>query len=135
MWGGGVEIAYAAQATLAVLVAASLVWLWRSPAADELKAAALPCACLLTTPYVLDYDLVVLAVPIAYFTRHGLAHGFREYEISLLALAWVAPLVGRAFAGAIGLPLGLIAVSTLYVLALWRAAVDLETKRRSPVLA
>src|SRR4029077_2002268 len=42
MWGGSVEPAYAAHAALALVAAASLVWLWRSPAADELKAAALP---------------------------------------------------------------------------------------------
>jgi alpha-1,2-mannosyltransferase len=38
-----------------------------------MTAAALACACLLTTPYVLDYDLVMLAVVIAYFTNYGLA--------------------------------------------------------------
>jgi hypothetical protein len=36
---------------------------------------------------VLDYDLFVLAVAIAFFVRHGLQHGFRNYEISLLAAA------------------------------------------------
>ena len=107
MWGGSVETAYAAQAALALAVAASLVWLWRAPAAKELKAAALPCACLLTTPYVLDYDLVVLAVSVAFFARYGLTHGFRDYEISLLALSWAAPLVTRSLAGTTGVPLGL----------------------------
>src|SRR5205085_9700434 len=75
MWGGDVQTAYFAQAMLGTLVAASLVWLWRAPAAIDLKAAALPCACLLTTPYVLDYDLVVLAVSIAVFARFALAQG------------------------------------------------------------
>jgi hypothetical protein len=53
-------------------------------------------AALLATPYVLDYDLVVLAVAIAFFARHGLQHSFRNYEISLLAAAWVALRCGRA---------------------------------------
>jgi alpha-1,2-mannosyltransferase len=127
MWGGGVETAYVAQAALALVVAASLVWLWRRPAADELKAAALSCACLLTTPYVLDYDLVVLAVAIAFFIRFGLANGFRDYELSVLSFAWGAPLVARSLAGAVGIPLGLMAMLVLYALTLWRAAVDLST--------
>jgi alpha-1,2-mannosyltransferase len=135
MWGGSVETAYAAHAALALVVAASLVWLWRSPAADELKAAALPCACLLTTPYVLDYDLVVLAISIAFFVRYGLAHGFRDYEISLLALAWAAPLVARGVAGATGVPLGLIAVLLLFVLTLRRAADELGTSAANPKFA
>lgn len=124
MWGCSVEAAYAAQAALSLIVAASLVWLWRWPSAYELKAAALPCACLLTTPYLLDYDLVVLAVSIAFFVRYGLAHGFRDYEISLLVFAWAAPLVGRNFAAATGVPLGLITVVLLYALTLRRAAVE-----------
>jgi alpha-1,2-mannosyltransferase len=122
MWGGGVETAYAAQGALALIVAASLVWLWRRPAAEDLKAAALSCACLLTTPYVLDYDLVVLGVAIAFFIRFGLANGFREYEISVLSLAWAVPLVTRGVAGAVGIPLGLIVMLLLYALTLWRAA-------------
>jgi Glycosyltransferase family 87 len=121
MWGGSVTTAYAAQGTLTLVVAASLVWLWRSSAADELKAAALPCACLMSTPYVLDYDLVVLALSIAFFIRYGLARGFRDYEISVLALAFAAPLVTRALAGATGVPLGLIAVLLLYAFTLRRA--------------
>ena len=118
MWGGSVETAYAAQAGLALAVAATLVWLWRAPAAYELKAAALACACLLTTPYVLDYDLVVLAVAIAYFTRYGLARGFRDYEISLLAFVWVTPLVARSLASVGSVPLGHMAMLVLYALTL-----------------
>lgn len=132
MWGGSVETAYAAQAGLALAVAATLVWLWRAPAAYELKAAALACACLLTTPYVLDYDLVVLAIAIAYFTRYGLAHGFRDYEISLLAFVWVTPLVARSLASLGSVPLGLMAMLALYALTLRRAVVDLgRTARRT----
>ena len=127
MWGGGIETAYAAQTALTLAVAGSLVWLWRSPAAVELKAAALACACLLTTPYVLDYDLVVLAIAIAFLVRLGLANGFRDYELSVLSLAWAAPLFTRAIAGAIGLPLGFIAMLMLYGLTLRRAAADLGT--------
>src|SRR5260370_30771748 len=130
MFGGGVEGAYVAQAALALVVAVSLVWLWRSPAAQDLKAAALSCACLLTTPYVLDYDLVVLGVAIAFFVRFGFAHGFRDYELSVLALAWGAPLFARGVAAAAGIPLGLMAMLLLYGLTLRRAALDLRTTAR-----
>ena len=77
MWGAGVPLAYAAQIALALMLAACLAWLWRSDAAFELKASALASGSLLATPYVLDYDLVVLAVAIAYLARHGLAPRLR----------------------------------------------------------
>ena len=89
-----------------------------------MKAAALAVASLLATPYVLDYDLVVLAIAIAFFARHGFNHGFRDYEISVLAAAWVVPLLTRGIAGATGVPLGLIVMLALYGLVLRRAAHD-----------
>ena len=125
MWGGGIDVAYAAQGALALSLAASIVWLWRSNAAFELKASALAVASLLATPYVLDYDLVVLAVALAFFVRHGLTRGFHAYEISLLALAWAAPFLTRSIAGLSGIPLGLIVMLALYVMTLRRASTDL----------
>jgi hypothetical protein len=123
-WGADIRTAYAIQTALAVMLAASLAWLWHSNAAFELKAAALATACLLATPYVLDYDLVALAVAIAFLVRHGFAHGFRDYEISLLAAAWIVPLLSRGVAGATAIPLGLIVLLALYGFTLKRALRD-----------
>jgi hypothetical protein len=124
MWGAGVRTAYAIQIALALMLAASLAWLWQSTALFELKASALATASLLTTPYVLDYDLVVLAVAIVFFVRHGMNRGFHDYEISLLAAAWVMPLLSRAIAGVTGIPLGLLALLALYVFIVQRAVRD-----------
>ena len=124
-WEFGIQSAYAAQISLALMLAISLVWLWRSEAAFDLKASALATASLLATPYVLDYDLVVLAVSIAFFARHGMARGFKPYEISILAAAWIMPLVSRSIAGGTLVPLGLIVMLALYIVTLRRAAFDL----------
>ena len=40
--------------------------LWRSRASYEIKAAALGTGAMLATPYLYMYDVVVLAVPLAY---------------------------------------------------------------------
>ncbi|MGC2780419.1 MAG: glycosyltransferase family 87 protein [Bradyrhizobium sp.] len=123
-WGVDVRTAYAVQTMLAVSLAASLAWLWQSDTSFDLKASALASASLLATPYVLDYDLVVLAVAIIFFVRHGLAHGFRDYELSLLAAAWIVPLLSRSVAGLTTLPLGLIVLMALFALTLRRALTD-----------
>jgi hypothetical protein len=123
-WGADVRTAYAIQGALALTLAVSLAWLWQSNAAFELKAAALAIASLLATPYVLDYDLVVLAVAIAYLSRHGLRCGFRDCEISVLAAAWLVPLVSRGVAGVSGIPLGLTAMLALYGIVMRRAIAD-----------
>jgi len=124
MWGGSVQLAYAVQIALAAMLAASLAWLWRSDAAFELKAAALAVGSLLATPYVLDYDLVVLGIAVAYLVRLGLSEGFRAGEISLLAAAWLAPLLSRYVAQAIAIPPGLFVLLALYVFILRRATLD-----------
>ena len=124
LWGAGVQLAYAIQFALALMLAASLAWLWQSDAAFELKAAGLATASLLATPYVLDYDLVVLAIAIGFLARHGLSRGFRDYEISLLAAAWMVPLLSRGIAGVTGIPLGLLVMLAVYVFALRRALQD-----------
>ena len=66
MWGGGIDLAYAAQTAVTLAVAASLAWLWRGKAAFPLKAAGLLIGTLLATPYSLDYDLMLLAPAIAF---------------------------------------------------------------------
>nr|MBA2399073.1 DUF2029 domain-containing protein [Bradyrhizobium sp.] len=124
MWDASIQTAYAMQVALFALLAATLAWLWHNDAAFELKAAALALASLLATPYVLDYDLVVLAVAIAFFVRHGLREGFRDFEISLLAAAWTAPLLSRIVADATDIPLGLIVLLAFYGGVLRRAAHD-----------
>ncbi len=131
MWGGSVDMAYGAQIVLALALAASIVWLWRSRASFDLKAAALVTASLLATPYMLDYDLAVLAIAGAFLVRHGQAHGFRDYEITALAFAWIAPLISRSIAGATGVPVGLMAMLALYTLIVRRAAIDLAAPNRS----
>jgi hypothetical protein len=135
-WGAGVHAAYAIQIALGLSLAASLAWLWRSEAAFELKASALATASLLATPYVLDYDMVVLAVAIAFFARHGQKCGFRDYEISALAAAFIVPLVSRGLAGATAIPAGLVVMLALYAITLHRALTNSENASvRTPRIA
>lgn len=124
MWGASPPLAYVLQLALVLALAASLAALWRSKAAFDLKAAALATGSLLATPYVLDYDLMVLPVAVAFFARHGMTHGFRSCEISLLAAAWIVPLLTRSVASISGIPLGLVLLLLLYAVILRRGCSD-----------
>jgi len=57
--------------------------MWRSRVPYALKAAALAAGTLLATPYVAIYDMVVLAIPIAFLVRIGSSTGFGGYEVSV----------------------------------------------------
>lgn len=126
MWGGTVPLAYAAQTTLSILVIGSAAWVWRARLDHAVKAAILVIATLLASPHVLDYDLTILSVAIAFLAMTGLTRGFRPYEITLLAAAWIVPLVSRGIAGTTGVPIGLLAMIALYAVVLLRASSDLE---------
>ena len=96
--GAPAALANAVQMTATLGVAAALVVLWRSTAAFELKAAALLIGGVLATPYVLDYDLVVLGPAIAFLAVHGLRQGFAPWEVTSLVALWVLPLIARPIA-------------------------------------
>ena len=120
--GGSAGLAYAAQGIVFVTVAAFVFRLWRGNRAFALKAAALIAGSMLATPYLLDYDLTIAAPAIAFLAAHGLNKGFAPYEKSLLAFVFIAPLLTRAIAEHMLLPLGLIAVLLLFSIAIKRAS-------------
>jgi glycosyl transferase family 87 len=124
LWGGGVPLAYALQGAVSAAVVGGTAWVWRSGCDRDLKAALLVVATLLASPHVLDYDLVILALAIAFTVSAGLAGGLRDYEASLLAAVWIVPLLSRSVAGFTAVPIGLLAMLALYVFALRTALSD-----------
>ena len=85
--GGSVQLAWIVQATGSIAVAAAIVYVWRSRAAFDLKAAALAAGTLVVTPYLYMYDLVVLAVAVAFLLRFALDRGFTTSDIVGLGVA------------------------------------------------
>jgi hypothetical protein len=121
MWGASVDVAYVVQATVTLCVGAATVRLWRTRAAFDLKAAALLIATLLATPYSLDYDLMLLAPAIALLAAHGMGQDFAPFEKTLLAAAWLMPLLARSIAQAALIPLAVPLMMSLFILIMSRA--------------
>jgi len=121
MWGGSVNAGYAIHGLVALIVAAALVWLWRSPAPYPLKAAGLSVAAIVTALHSHDYDLMLLAPALAFLMIDGWSRGLAPYEKTMLAAVWIVPLVSRS-AGQVALvPLGTMATLLLLLLLLRRA--------------
>lgn len=120
-WGGSISFAYAAQSTvtLAAIVTAAQV---ARRGSMEVRAAAALSAALLCTPYVLDYDHVLLGVAIAFLVADMAKRGALPYEPTWLAYAWIAPLFGRSLSGIAHIPINLIAAVAILYLAARRAA-------------
>ena len=115
--GGAEQLAWTVQLILTTIVAVVLVMMWRSRIAYSWKAAALAAGTLLITPYLFIYDMMVLAVPVAFLIRVGLRSGFRGYELPALGCA-LALIVSFAF---FGQPVGLAATLIVGGLVLCRA--------------
>ena len=104
MLGGGIDAAYAAQSVMLIVVAAAVIFVWRRPAGIGLKGAALATASIMATPYALDYDLILLALPIAWLAAEGRANGFLPWEKIVLFAVFLLPLVSRSI-GTFGIPI------------------------------
>ena len=120
--GGSIASAYAAQALVAALTTAAVVWAWRQPVELALKSAALVTATVMVTPFVLDYDLIVLALPIAWMSAAALRQGFLPWEKTGLFGAWILPLLSRLIGQNLGLPTAPIMLVLLLALILRRVA-------------
>jgi hypothetical protein len=115
---GPLALAYAAQAATALAAAAALFWLQRRDFRGSSEGPALVAATLLASPFLLDYDLTLLAFPLAYLAREGLDRGFAPFEKSVLILAYLLPLASRILAGGLDLPIAAPTIAaTLYFVA------------------
>lgn len=118
-------LAYAVQAVvsvIAVLVLLRALWM-RPPGARSGSAeiAAIAACVPFCSPFMLEYDLVILAVPMAWLFGEGLRTGFRRGEGAALAAAYVAPALFKITALDNGLKLGVIvAAALLFVMVLRR---------------
>jgi arabinofuranan 3-O-arabinosyltransferase len=128
-FGGTEHLAWIFHWIVTGAVVAGLVALWRSSVRYSLKAASLAVGTLLTTPYLFMYDMMVLAIPVGYIVRIGLASGFRAYELPALGCALILIVIFMLS----GTPVGLGA--TLIVAGLVLARCRLRRAIASPAVS
>jgi hypothetical protein len=90
--GAGLPAAWALQGAVAAACATACWTAWSRRTADPgARIALTACLSLLATPYVHDYDMVVLAPACAALAARGYATGWLRGERACLALAWAWP--------------------------------------------
>jgi alpha-1,2-mannosyltransferase len=94
--GSSEFVAYTLQALAALGAAAVVAWAWRRRSGDtDLKNAALMAATPLSTAFIFDYDLMLLAPAIAWLARRGITDEALPYERTALVAVFFAPFVSR----------------------------------------
>ena len=122
---GGLGLAYGLQALAAVGATAGVIVVQRR--AKSFKAGIssaegplIVLAALLASPFLLDYDLALMAVPLAWMAAEGIRTGFLPWEKIGLFAAFLLPAVSRNIAMTLGLPLAPLVMGGLYALILRR---------------
>ncbi len=131
--GLGVAPAYAAQACAGLVAAGVAVSVLRRGAAGQGSGALAAAAALLMTPFALEYDLAILAVPLAWLLARGMREGFLPCEKSVMAAAYFLPVFAQPVLVHAGLPPAppiLAAVFVLVVRRIRRGGVDAAPDRR-----
>jgi hypothetical protein len=113
---GGEPLAWVLQLALSAAAAVTVCWFWFRKEPFPQQAALLGAAVLLATPYIYMYDVVALAVPVAFLLREALVTGFLPGERSALLAGAVLIFMFPLFS----FPLGFFSIAIVAVLALRR---------------
>jgi hypothetical protein len=129
---GGETLAAAVAGVLAIAMIVLVAFSWRRFGQDGMATGALMLtATALASPYLFNYDLPFLILPILWLVSEGLRRGFRPWEKALLVGLWLAPYATRAAA----LPLGLNLMPLAAALLLWLVWTRAPSPEKAPAAA
>jgi len=103
---GALPLAYGLQTICALGVCAIVASVARRRPGARAEGAVMIAGALLVSPFLLDYDLLLLAIPLAWLFAEGRRQGFLPWEKIVLMAGFLLPLVSRMTAARLGLPLG-----------------------------
>lgn len=115
LWHAPLWLAYGAQILLALGVIVSACFIIRRHRPDHFALSALMVsATLLMTPFMLDYDLLLSAIPLGWLIMNGLKDGFRPWEKIVALAMFILPLFARSLALNLHLPLAPLVLLAFY---------------------
>jgi hypothetical protein len=140
---GPLVLAYTAQAAVAVATALMLVLaLWRRPSgarSGRAEIAAVTACVPFCSPFMLEYDLVILAVPTAWLLSEALRDGFRRGELATLLSVYLAPVLFKVTLFDNAMKLGVIVAAALLLAAVLRRMTEepqaVTVRDREPLAA
>jgi hypothetical protein len=117
----GVGVSYAAQATVALCILATLAFVCARRPGAAAEGAVAAAAAMLCTPYLVDYDLPCLAPPMAWVAADACRGGWRAGEKPVLLTCYLLPLAARGVALQTGIVLAPFVIGALFVITVRRA--------------
>ncbi len=132
--GAPLNLAWGLQAVSALV---AIIGMWRITrmTRGQASGAALVCATLLTTPFLLDYDFTLLGVPLAWLFNRARDEGFLAWEKIALLAGFVLPLAARPLAMSLHLPIAPLVVLGLLTCIHRRAQTAPSSEEPLPLLS
>ncbi|WP_125933252.1 glycosyltransferase family 87 protein [Kiloniella majae] len=126
MIGFGDHFAYVMHWGMASGVVGVLMWLWYRCGPTNMAFAALIPAILLILPYLFDYEMTLLAIPIALLAMDMADKGGVFWEKAILVCGFVTPLILAGIGQNYGIQIGFPVIFSLFILAVSRAVSDVR---------
>ena len=118
--GGGIALGFVVQAVVGLVACGMLARVLAGRPGGPAEPALIVCATMLCTPFLLDYDLTALLLPIAWLMGEAVETGWRPWEkISLLA-AYALPVMARPLAQISGLGIAPLVILCLLTVVAFR---------------
>jgi hypothetical protein len=111
--GGSLPLAWLLHGAGIAVMAAWVCAAWSGRAPFAMKAAILSVGAVICAPYAYMYDLVLLAVPVAFLLRDGRDRGFLPGEMAGLAAACLLLLIFPLFKAPVGVGATLLVASLI----------------------
>ncbi|MCP1834175.1 hypothetical protein J2R76_002512 [Bradyrhizobium sp. USDA 4532] len=92
-FGTSVTTAYVLHGIFALCAVCALVWTLRKPINAAAERSIILLACLLITPFLLFYDMLIMALPLAWMLREWQDGGFPPWSKLVLCAVFFAPML------------------------------------------
>jgi hypothetical protein len=117
-FGTGLATALVVQTVIMIAVGGAIFRLWHRETVFAVQASGLVLSILLFTPYCYSYDLMLLALPLAWLGWEGYTKSWLPGEQLFLALGWTMPFMA-IIGGQLKVQLAPLILVALFLL-VWR---------------
>lgn len=118
--GATSSLAWAIQSLVSLAALIALLSVSRRRPGAQAEGAAMTAAACLVSPFLLGYDLMLLAVPLAWMAARTESGGYMPWEKLILASAFILPLVASPLAMKANAPLAPLVITALLVVVVRR---------------
>jgi hypothetical protein len=118
---------WACQALVSLAALVALAWAVRRRPGGHAEGAALAAAALVCSPYLVDYDLAILGLPLAWALAEALRTGFMPWEKLLLLAGYMLPIVSHGLAASLRVPVAPFVLCAILALVVRRVGSVIHT--------